>query len=236
MPRSMARNLLLLMNGGGGGSGGITYQIRDDFTTTASAPLATPRTAEPGPGTATLVQTDGQFSISSAKLNFPTQASAAWGDQGFYYDALARVAGRTLIAKVRHTTFNTAHIPLAWFTGAALNTTGSNNMAEGIGIGIAGAMFAQAAGASMGVSATSGVDQIYAITQRATGAYYAALGGAFASWTTVYTSSTGSQATLRPGFSNYDAVGYLEYLYVVDMPAPASAADVLAWLTANFPN
>ena len=80
---------------GVGVGGGLTFLLRDDFTT-ARAPLLG-RLAEPGPGTLTLVQTDGQFSTSSGKLNFPVQSTPAWADQGFYGAGRSRVAGRAIV-------------------------------------------------------------------------------------------------------------------------------------------
>lgn len=46
----------------------VIYLLNDQFTTDAAAPLASPRTCEPGPGTLTLVQNDGQFSISGGEV------------------------------------------------------------------------------------------------------------------------------------------------------------------------
>lgn len=51
------RNLMkhvLLLNQHGGGEWTPTYLFRDEFSTDASAPLTSPRTAEPGPGTWTI--------------------------------------------------------------------------------------------------------------------------------------------------------------------------------------
>lgn len=48
--------------------GGITYLLHDEFTTDAAAPLASPRTCEPGPGTLTISDADGAMNIASAQL------------------------------------------------------------------------------------------------------------------------------------------------------------------------
>src|SRR5690554_5370131 len=81
----------------------IVWLLRDEFLTDEAAPLASPRTAEPGPGTLTLVQNDGQMSISDGKLLIPVQVTPAWGDQGFYGPAMARIAGRALVTTLTWT-------------------------------------------------------------------------------------------------------------------------------------
>src|SRR4051812_44069804 len=75
----------------------VTYLLDDTYTTNEASPIASPRTAEPGPGTGTFVQTDGQMSIPSGELVIPTQAAPTWGDQGFQYGVLIRRAGRRVI-------------------------------------------------------------------------------------------------------------------------------------------
>ena len=51
------------------GGGGLTFLLRDDFTTAEAAPLASPRTAEPGPGT---------WSIRSAGTATSEPSPARW--------------------------------------------------------------------------------------------------------------------------------------------------------------
>lgn len=61
------------------------YLLRDEYTTAEGAPLASPRTCEPGPGTLVLDQTDGQFSINATDdFVWPVQGTPAWGDQEFH--------------------------------------------------------------------------------------------------------------------------------------------------------
>lgn len=68
----MGRSLAILGVPGvmGGGGGGITWLLRDEFTTDDAAPLTSPRTCEPGPGTLTVAETDGAvLSIASGEVN-----------------------------------------------------------------------------------------------------------------------------------------------------------------------
>ena len=46
----------------------LVFLLRDEFTTAQSAPLTSPRTCEPGPGTITVIDTGNKFSISSGTL------------------------------------------------------------------------------------------------------------------------------------------------------------------------
>lgn len=83
------------------------YLLRDEFLTTEAAPLVSPRTAEPGPGTLTLVQTDGEFSIVGGKVNFPVPGDSAGRDQGFYHtEGIARVPGRMVLLKQTYDTLD----------------------------------------------------------------------------------------------------------------------------------
>ena len=83
----------------------LDYIFRDDFTTADSAPLGTPRAADPGPGSWTVVETDGQLSIASGAVTFPAQSSPAWGDQGIVSGAITRAAGVVLVVAVNVTTW-----------------------------------------------------------------------------------------------------------------------------------
>src|SRR5690348_15144558 len=53
----------------------IIYLLRDDLITPASAPLTSPRTCEPGPGTLTILDTGNAWSINSSGEIVPSAAS-----------------------------------------------------------------------------------------------------------------------------------------------------------------
>lgn len=60
-----------------GGPSGPTYIFRDEFTTAEAAPMATPRTAEPGPGTWAITDAGNRFSVTAGgKLSFATGTDA----------------------------------------------------------------------------------------------------------------------------------------------------------------
>src|SRR5690606_9097667 len=79
----------------------IVWLLRDEFLTDEAAPLASPRTAEPGPGTLTIADDDECWAISSSalqslKANETEQQPAIYSETG-----LARVAGRALLARLK---------------------------------------------------------------------------------------------------------------------------------------
>ena len=76
------------------------WTLNDQFTTAQGAPLATPRTAEPGPGTITIVDTGNLLSISGGRI----VSSGAWGTSDPKVARLAtfaRAVGRAFRAVVR---------------------------------------------------------------------------------------------------------------------------------------
>src|SRR4030043_1892939 len=104
--------LPLLLRGKGSG---YSYQLRDEFTTDASAPLASPRTCAPGPGALTLVQTDGQFSIVGGVLQIPSQTTPDLSSLGFYGTTYARQAGRFIYAKLSRSVAGATFYPfIGW--------------------------------------------------------------------------------------------------------------------------
>lgn len=77
--------------GAGGGASGLLFLLRDEFTTAAAAPLASPHTAEPGPGALTTVDTGARWLISSGILETNAGSTAVVAA----YSAQTRAAGLT---------------------------------------------------------------------------------------------------------------------------------------------
>lgn len=200
----------------------VVYLLRDEFTTTEAAPLASPRTCEPGPGTLTLVQTDGEFSISGEKLSFPAQSTPAWGDQGLYGAGLARTAGRAVIGLSSFSTRGVS-FPVAWSTAATINFGGLANLAHAFYVGDAsGTLYATvgATNVNLGILLSGTTDYRLTLVPRGTGAFYAIKGGAFTEWTLAWVAASGSTATLYPAMSNYSGAGTLDYIRVTNLGAP----------------
>ena len=81
----------------GGEEPADVFLIRDDFTTTEVAPMTTPRTAEPGPGTPTIVDTGELLHIDATQLLMGATGS---GDPRLFYGSIARVAGVAFVMRV----------------------------------------------------------------------------------------------------------------------------------------
>lgn len=217
-----------------GGRASITYLFRDEFTTDAAAPLATPRTAEPGPGTLTLVQTDGQFSISGGELVFPAQTTSAWGDQGFYGDALTSAAGRALFSEVTLTTVK------AIYLCSLGGTANVSNASDGPGIYMnSGSVLSLRVITSPEIVAPVNLSVAtkykLAVVLQSAGALYFVQGGAFTSWTLVFLHAVATAATLYPRIANYSAAGSVNRFAVRDLPAPFTTDHGIATLDVAGP-
>ena len=79
----------------------LSWLLFDTFTTDDSAPVASPRTCQPGPGTLTFTQTDGGYGLSGGIMTQVAQTTAAWGDLGAIGtvggNGFARTLGRMLV-------------------------------------------------------------------------------------------------------------------------------------------
>jgi lysophospholipase L1-like esterase len=183
----------------------LAYLLRDVFTTTAGAPLTSPRTAEPGPGTLTLVQTDGQFSISGGALNVPAQASFAWGDQAVYVPSVARIAGRALIADVNLTASNLWQF--GYFSSlGGVSTECYTNYSNAIRIGAPDLVVWNNPPLSTPLK--------FGVVLRSAGAFY--LGWASNVWTLLYVTRVNNTATFNAGLNNGSAAGTLDNLIIAD--------------------
>jgi hypothetical protein len=198
-----------------------SYQIIrllwDQFTTDAAAPLISPRTCEPGPGTLTLVQTDGQFSASAGKFNFGAQATPTWGDQGLYTGALARVAGRVLLADIA-IIVNSTLCGIRWLTAAGLSDLAREHQFD---FGPATGFYPKD-GTSFPLIGTAVAGQTYSLAMvlRSSGVFQLAKGGAYTEWTLLWPGLAGNTATLYGAFSNNSAAGTLDNLEAFDLAAP----------------
>jgi hypothetical protein len=215
--RAALRNILF-------GAPQIPYLLRDEFTTDAAAPLVSPRTCEPGPGTLTLVQTDGQFSIVSGKLMFPAQATPTTSDQGFTAGGLARTAGRALMLTANLAVQTNGPV-IGWHKAADINWASANGPDGRAAFYFQSDISTVASGnaqTNTGAVFSTATDYQLALVLRATGCFALIKGGAFVNWTLLWIDAAGVAATLYPTFTNYTGVGTLDSFRVVDLPAPWS--------------
>jgi len=80
----------------------VEFLLRDEFTTPDDAPITSPRTCEPGPGTLTSQDTADVMAISGGEI-VPNAATTANADPAIYDSiARARAAGLSLIISIRN--------------------------------------------------------------------------------------------------------------------------------------
>lgn len=227
MPRARIFGSGLNMGGVQPAGGGVTYLLRDEFTTDAAAPLASPRNAEPGPGTLTITDSTNVMSIASAALTKTGTQASAWTDPRVLA-TITRAAGRAFISTV-----NTGSQMMI----ALLNNSagGNANVEHGLYWSSSTAINAyqsSAAAALPAVTASTTYQAIFVL--RTSGAYMFVKGGTqFASWTLVWVFVSGNTATLY-GSPIYNGTGTVthDYIRVTDLGAPFST-DALATINVT---
>lgn len=208
--RALWRNVLGV---GGGGGGGLTFLLRDDFLTDEAAPLASPRTAEPGPGMLTITDTGNKLSISSGALQMLGNAN---GNPGFWSStAYARRAGLAHFVKWSAATISQFYVA-CWDTNQAAAPVNGFSM-HGTDLRI------WDGGSSLVVGAiASSIDYTVATILRATGYFNMVKGGAFSQWTLVWVNAASSDASLYAANTQNSASlqATLDTFRVCDLPAP----------------
>ncbi len=184
--------------GSGGGLIGA-YTLRDLFTTNAGAPLSTPRTAEPGPGTWTLGGT--AHSIASSKYTF---ASVAATEGLVGVTGQPRTDGLAFVVRGLNLSSIGSFVDIGWRQssgigancGPALRLTSSNFIAS------CGNVLAN----SDGTPAT-GTNYDVAVVARAQGGYVLRKLSASSTWTLIWVDDIQSTGTLYPMLSHNTAAG-----------------------------
>ncbi|MBX3061814.1 MAG: hypothetical protein U0528_07000 [Anaerolineae bacterium] len=209
----------------------INWLLRDEFTTNDAAPVATPRTCEPGPGTLIFTQTDGQFGISGTALSFPTQSTSAWGDQGFLSnETYSRIAGRALLTSLNFSTFSFSAVGFFDDLSSTVNGDQFQFTASVVRVNDQGEV--QVIGSALSTS----TDYKLAIVLRSNGAAHFIKGGAFSDWTLLWIGSNRSSANEKIRFTNFSAVGTFDHLRLRDLPAPFDSDEGIATLNVASPS
>lgn len=180
-----------------------TNILFDQFTTDDASPVATPRTAEPGPGALVLTQADGTWAIASSRLAFTAQASASTADLAAYFStSQTRAAGLAMAVDLNLST--TGNWYVGWW-----NSTTINNSPRGGLRGSAGTLQARLAGSNVNVgSIATGNDYRFAIVLGAAGSWLLAKGGGFSStYKLLLREFSNADATLYSAVANDSAVG-----------------------------
>jgi hypothetical protein len=188
-----------------------TYLLRDEFVTDESAPLASPRTAEPGPGTWTIVDTGNKLAISDGKLS--NAGNSGNGDPRFYGESVSRIAGRTLVGK-------TIFSSISGFSfGWHANSSDMGKPIPGWIGGGGGDSYLRTAEEALIFELGISNNNNWAIVLRSTGALM------FRDLVLVWVDGAGSTSPLFPGMGARTStpshwIGTLDNFCVVDLPAP----------------
>lgn len=186
----------------------MSYVLRDEFTTTEAAPMVSPRTCEPGPGTLTLVDTTNKLSIAGGKLVF---AANATGDPGVWGASVSRVTGRMVYAV------------LSGSYSGVFAMGQDNNQAGGLGLDQfrLNSTNLQVTNQSAASGVTLSASTVYelAVVARGVGAWYLIRGGSFTDWTLLYMTAE-SSANFYPALSGGTQAVEVDNFTVRDIGSP----------------
>ena len=190
-----------------------TYLHEDLFADTDVSPITSPRVLSVGQ--ATIVQTDGTFSVGSGKLTVTAQSTPAWGDLDYLVTSpagVSRAAGQIFKAKVNVT--GDEGVPLQARNAATAGyDSGSIHAFRVDGT----ALYAGPQSGQVQVAVIStGVEYDLAIVLRATGAHYLIKGGGFTDWTLLLVQPTQNAATVYPNATFLDFAGTIDEFRVVN--------------------
>lgn len=220
-----------------GGGIPILYLLRDLFTTAESAPITSPRTAEPGPGTLTVVQTNGQIAISGGTANLPVGTNTVFGLGWYGTTNQGRVAGRTVYQTFDITTIADA-APLAWSKAASVNFASYNNIGAGLYLSTSPLVVIDNTVSTGDVAPTNLVTgAIYqeTIIQRAAGALICIEGGIYTRPTLLWPCVGDSTTTQHPATSNAKAAYNVDEFAVTDLAGAYATTYGLATSATTSP-
>jgi hypothetical protein len=185
-----------------------TYLLQDDFTTTESAPLTSPRTCEPGPGTLVLTDTAGgaDASISGGKYLRPRPTSGqGFGNYGCVSStSFPRLNGLMGYAIAQSSLIDRCY-PVAFHGSSVLAAPDEG----GVKFETAAQLKIQPGAGSevlVGTSLTINTDYQTAVILRGNGSHCLIRGGSqFSSWTLLYVSMLDIAPVVYVSSSNFNA-------------------------------
>lgn len=196
-----------------------TYLLLDRFITADAAPIASPRTCEPGPGTLTVSDAGNHLSISGGAL-VADGGEGSWGEPAAYSGGYARAAGRTAIMDL---TIDTAGL----FSAGWASSPGGLADSVSFYLTTSGMAIYTFPGGSADVGDwAEGADYTLAFPLRSTGGFHLLRGGAFGVWTLMWVDNSDATATLYAGVGGRTSAATLDNPRVVDIPSWSSDAQV----------
>lgn len=195
--------------------GGVSYELRDDFSMDVAAGSVNGTDAAPGPGSRVVVDTNDKISISSGLLNF---AAGETANDGLWLDAITRAAGRIIMAEI--TFADTNGTP-----GFGVDTNQATSIRDRFYCSSSGSLRVQPDGGStIVVGSYTAVSHYLAVIMRASGLYWLIRGGSYSNWNLLWISSSGSAAGY-PGLQSVGTAGiftsdFLRVPFASFLPAP----------------
>jgi hypothetical protein len=200
----------------------ITYMafvFRDDFTTNDAAPITSPRTAEPGPGTLTITDTGNKAGIAGNKLVLGTLTTTSVDP--ILLGDLSAVTGGTAMIFIGNISSGANNHFQAGFRATGQNRQATINALVGNFFGT------HAAGSytALGYSPISAdVDYNYAVIRRTSGGYFLLIkGGVYTNWTIIGVFVSPTLAATEGVFigpANTDLNSTIDSIRVVNLIAP----------------
>lgn len=201
----------------------VTYALRDDFTDTRVAGAVNGTDATPGPGVRAVTDAGGRLSVSDGAARIATGAGTVSLALG---SALTRQAG-LLLRQVVQVSSLTGAVGCGWVAGGLLEGV---VFANGSLIAAQGEALATAVSSGRVIGACGpGVYEVFTVL-RAAGAWLFVRGGRWLEPTLVYTSVTGSAATVAPvtlgdtrAFDTWSWAVPEDGLITSEIPAPVAS-------------
>jgi hypothetical protein len=232
-----------------GGNPGVTYLLRATFDAAdqgyADAQVLDTFAEGIRDGQLTVVETDGTLAIVSNECATTAQASAAWGDLGFYSGAITKALGRGLLGTVNLGATNTQIVALDLFEAAGLVETDELYMflfsndgilkcrvevaGGGGGAQESGSVFSYSASTDYELAILMGgydSNEVPWYSGQAAASYLYGVafyikGGTFTTWTLLWRTAYDNTSPLYAGVSSLDVVGTIDDFRVPDVDLSA---------------
>jgi lysophospholipase L1-like esterase len=203
---------------------GWNFLYYDGFTTDENSPMTSPRTATPGPGTATIIANDGTFSNYNGACFVGQQVSAAAGDLRITGGSFARVPGRTVIGFLRYTN-SSSTFRFGWDN----NTTNEVDSAAIMSESSVGTVRMNGSGPYWMWLMPYNCTYELAVVLQSVGSFMLIKGGnIYKDWTLAWVDRTSSATNLYPASEWHSTGGWISSMKVVDLPAPWDTTNGIA--------
>lgn len=195
----------------------IEYLLQDEFTTPDDAPITSPRTAEPGPGTLYVNDTGSDLSMGGGEVQ--STGGTDWNNPSLSYDSgLSRAAGIFVYADIPNRGTVRQSISIVPTKGGRPTGTQSDSLHF---------MSNNKVYIYESSSATIIDDGDYnntsfelGIVVRSVGAFFVMKGGPYTAWTLVWITAQYSQATIYPQLGLLDNGVSANSFRVAQLPTP----------------